>query len=57
MIPKQSNITIQFGCQFRIELPNSRLATIMAVFASLLPQLLTDFFQSVLLGYAEWVMA
>ena len=50
-------ITIDFDCQFKVHLKNSRIATILAAFAALLPHLLMDFFQKVLVGFGEYAMA
>ena len=50
-------ITIDFDCQFKVHLKDSRISAILAGFAVLLPQLLTDFFQKVLVGFGEYGMA
>ncbi|MCD4780028.1 MAG: hypothetical protein K8S27_05690, partial [Candidatus Omnitrophica bacterium] len=50
-------ITIDFDCQFKVHLKDSRISTILAGFAALLPQLLMDFFQKVLVGFGEYAMA
>jgi len=50
-------ITIDFDCQFKVHLKDSRIATILAAFAALLPHLLMDFFQKVLVGFGEYAMA
>ena len=55
--PQCEGITIDFDCQFKVHLKDSRISTILAAFATLLPQLLVDFFQKVLVGYGEYVMA
>jgi len=51
------DITIDFDCQFKVHLKDSRIATILAAFAALLPHLLMDFFQKVLVGFGEYAMA
>ena len=55
--PRDRGITVGFDCQFEVHLKDSSLSTILAAFAKLLPQLLTDFFQKVLVGFGEHVMA
>lgn len=55
--PQQKCITIDFDCQFKIHLKDSHISTILAAFATLLPQLLTDFFQKTLVGFGEYAMA
>jgi len=55
--PQSEGITIDFDCQFKVDLKDSRISTILAAFAALLPQLLMDFFQKVLVGYGEYAMA
>jgi len=40
-----------------VHLKDSRISTILAAFAALLPQLLMDFFQKVLVGFGEYAMA
>jgi len=57
IIPQSKGITINFDCQFEVHLENSRIATILAAFATLLPQLLADFFQKTLVGFGEYAMA
>jgi hypothetical protein len=42
--PQSEGITIDFDCQFKVHLKDSRISTILAGFAALLPQLLMDFF-------------
>ncbi|MCK5508094.1 MAG: hypothetical protein KAI50_06205, partial [Desulfobacterales bacterium] len=54
---QNKGITIDFDCQFKVHLKNSRISTILACFAVLLPQLLIDFFQKVLVGFGEYAMA
>lgn len=55
--PQDRGITVGFDCQFEVYLKDSSLSTILAAFGKLLPQLLTDFFQKVLVGFGEHVMA
>ena len=55
--PHSEGITIDFNCQFKVHLKDSRISTILAGFAALLPQLLMDFFQKVLVGFGEYAMA
>jgi len=55
--PQIKGITIDFDCQFKVHLKNSHISTILAAFAALLPQLLRDFFQKVLVGFGEYAMA
>jgi len=57
IIPQNEGITIDFYCQFKVHLKDSRISTILAGFAALLPQLLMDFFQKVLIGFGEYAMA
>jgi len=56
-LPAFEGITIDFDCQFKVHLKDSRISTILAAFAVLLPQLLTDFFQKVLVGFGEYAMS
>ena len=55
-IPCNNSITIEFDCQFRVEISDSSLATILIAFSKLLPQMLMDFIQKVLLGFGEKAM-
>jgi hypothetical protein len=55
--PQQKGITIDFDCQFKIHLKDSCISTVLKAFATLLPQLLTDFFQKTLVGFGEYAMA
>ncbi len=57
VIPQSEGITIDFDCQFKVHLKDSHISTILAGFAILLPQLLMDFFQKVLVGFGEYTMA
>ena len=54
--PQGKDITIEFDCQFRVGLSSSNFSSIMRAFLMLLPQLLEDFFQKVLVGFAEHEM-
>ena len=54
--PGTNGITIEFGCQFRIELTDSSLESILKAFCKLLPELLRDFIQKVLVGFGEYGM-
>ena len=54
--PHRRDITIEFECQFRVVLQRSDFTSIMNAFLLLLPQLLEDFFQKVLVGFAEFEM-
>ncbi len=55
--PQRKGITINFDCQFDVHLEDSSLSSILAAFAELLPLILTDFIQKVLLGFGEHMMA
>ena len=55
--PQGKDITIEFECQFRVDLQNSGFSSIMKAFLMLLPQLLEDFFQKVLVGFGEHEMS
>jgi hypothetical protein len=55
--PQCKGITIDFCYQFKVHLEDSRIATILSAFAILLPELLADFFQKVILGFGEYSMA
>ncbi|NCO52720.1 MAG: hypothetical protein GW875_11570, partial [Deltaproteobacteria bacterium] len=54
--PRGKDITIEFECQFRVDLPSSDFSSIMRAFLMLLPKLLEDFFQKVLVGFGEYEM-
>ena len=47
---------IDFECQFRVHLQSSDFSSIMKAFLILLPQLLEDFFQKVLVGFGDYEM-
>lgn len=55
--PFEKDITCEFWSQFLVKLPDAKFGTIMAAFLALLPQLLADFFEKVLVGHAEYEMA
>jgi hypothetical protein len=54
--PPGKGIIIDFTCQFEVQLKDGTLSSILAAFTEILSQLLTDFFQRVLVGYGEYVM-
>lgn len=55
--PQGKGITISFNCQFDILMDNCKLSTIILAFSKLLPQMLADFFQKVLVGFGEYAMS
>ncbi len=55
--PQETDITVEFDCQFRVLLSDCRLTTLLAAFCTLLPKILTDFLQKALIGYGELAMA
>ena len=55
--PRETDITLEFDCQFRVRLKDCRLTTLLGGFCTLLPKILTDFLQKALVGYGELVMA
>ena len=55
--PCNTDITVKFNCQFTVHLKDGGLTTILSAFCKLLPQLLADFIQKVLLGLGEYAMA
>jgi len=55
--PQKRDITIEFECQFRIKMESSDFLSIMKAFLMLLPHLLKDFFQKVLIGFGEYEMS
>ena len=57
VIPRDSDITVEFDCQFRVRLPDVTLTTLLSAFTVLLPTLLSDFLQKALVGYGELLMA
>lgn len=55
-IAYDSGITIDFECQFSVYIKDGRLTTILSGFCKLLPQILRDFIQKVLIGFGEYAM-
>ena len=55
-IPQDKDVTIEFDCQFKVNLQSSNFSSIMKAFLVLWPQLLEDFFQKVLVGFGEYEM-
>jgi len=56
-LPHDRSITLDFMSQFRVTLISSDFTTVMKAFLLLLPQFLEDFFQKVLVGFAEYEMS
>lgn len=56
-LPQDRSITIEFNSQFRVTLTKCDFATIMKAFLLLLPQFLEDFFQKVLVAFAEYELS
>ncbi len=56
-LPHGRSITLDFESQFRVTLTGSDFAAIMKAFLLLLPQFMEDFFQKVLVGFAEYEMS
>ena len=54
--PREKDLTITFGCQFEIKVPDVTLTTMQKAFTVLLPEILVDFIQKALIGYGELVM-
>ena len=54
--PLKRDITIEFACQFRVNLQDSDFSSIMKAFLMLLQKLLEDFFQKILIGFGEYEM-
>lgn len=57
MKQQRKDIEIEFDCQFKLNLQSSNFSTIMKAFLILLPQILEDFFQKVLIAFGEYEMA
>jgi hypothetical protein len=55
--PCNTNITIEFDCQFRVNLGDGSLTTILSAFCKLLPKILSDFIQKVIIGVGEYAMS
>jgi len=56
MASLSTDITMEYDCQFRITLQDCHLMTLLAAFATLLSQLLTDFLEKAILAYADAAM-
>jgi Zn finger protein HypA/HybF involved in hydrogenase expression len=54
---QRKDIEIEFDCQFKLNLQSSDFSSIMKAFLMLLPQVLEDFFQKVLVAFGEYEMA
>ena len=54
---QKKELTIEFDCEFRVNMRQSDFPSIMKAFLILLPQLLADFFQKVLVAFGEYEMA
>jgi len=50
------DITIDLNCQFSLQMQNCSFSSIIKAFLQLLPQLLEEFFQKVLVSFAEYEM-
>ena len=57
MVSQSKDITVEYDCHIHVSLKDCHLMTLLAAFAVLLPQLLTEFLENILLGYARQVMA
>jgi hypothetical protein len=57
MNQQRKDIEIEFDCQFKLDLQSSDFSSIMKAFLVLLPQILEDFFQKVLVAFGEYEMA
>lgn len=55
--PQENSITIRYNWQFTLHFKDSKLRTILAVFSEVLPQILAEFIQSVLIGFGEHAMS
>lgn len=55
--PCTTNITVEFECQFRVHLKDGSITTILAAFCKILPQMLTDFIEKVVIGLGEYAMS
>ena len=56
-LPQARIITLDFESQFRVTLTSSDFVAIMKAFLLLLPQFMEDFFQKVLVGFAEYELS
>ena len=52
-----TNITVEFECQFRVHVKDGNITTILAAFCKVLPQMLTDFIEKVVIGLGEYAMS
>lgn len=55
--PCTTNITVEFECQFRVHVKDGSITTILAAFCKVLPQMLTDFIEKVVIGLGEYAMS
>lgn len=55
--PCTTNITVEFECQFRVHIKDGSITTILAAFCKVLPQMLTDFIEKVVIGLGEYAMS
>lgn len=55
--PCTDGITIEFGCQIRVELKDGSLESILKAFCKILPEILRDFIQKIVVGFGESAMA
>jgi len=55
--PCTTNITVEFECQFRVHVKDGNITTILAAFCKVLPQMLTDFIEKVVIGLGEYAMS
>jgi len=53
----KNDITIEYTCQFVVNMSDSSLANIHKAYSELQPQILTDFTQKILVGFGESTMA
>ncbi|NUO07261.1 MAG: hypothetical protein HUU08_01045 [Candidatus Brocadia sp.] len=53
---RTNSITIEFGCQFLAESTDNSLEAILKAFCKLLPEILRDFIQKVLVEFGESAM-
>ncbi|UJS20848.1 MAG: hypothetical protein L3J18_00520 [Candidatus Brocadia sp.] len=51
------SITVEFGCQIRVELKDGSLESILKAFCKILPEILRDFIQKIVVGSGESAMA
>lgn len=51
--PCTDGITIEFGCQIRVELKDGSLESILKAFCKILPEILRDFIQKIVVGFGE----